>query len=77
MSVPANIAEGANRQHKKEYLHFLYIARGSLAETGYYLHLSRRLNFGNDSEYDKLDKLRIETASTLKGLIRAVKKESS
>jgi four helix bundle protein len=77
MSVPANIAEGANREHKKEYLHFLYIARGSLAETEYYLHLSRRLNYGNDSEYDRLDKLRIEAASTLNGLIQAVKKETS
>lgn len=77
MSVPANIVEGANREHNKEYLHFLYIARGSLAETEYYLHLSRRLNYGNDSEYEKLDKLRIETASTLNGLIQAVKKETN
>jgi four helix bundle protein len=77
VSVPANIAEGANREHKKEYLHFLYIARGSLAETEYYLHLSKRLGYTNESEYGKIDKLRIETASTLHGLIQAVKKETS
>ncbi len=77
MSVPANIAEGANRQHKKEYLHFLYIAKGSLAETEYYLHLSKRLGYINESEYGNIDKLRIETASTLNGLIQAVKKETS
>lgn len=76
MSVPAKIAEGANRQHKKKYLRFLYIAMGSLAETEYYLHLSRRLNYRNDGEYDKLDKLRVETASTVNGLIQAVKKET-
>ena len=77
MSVPANIAEGANREHNKEYLHILYIARGSLAETEYFIHLSKRLRYINESEYGKIDKLRIETASTLNGLIQAVKKETS
>lgn len=41
VSVPTNIAEGASREHKKEYVHFLYIARGSIAETEYLLHLAK------------------------------------
>ena len=44
-SVPANIVEGASRESKKDYLHFLYIARGSLSETQYFIHLSRRLSY--------------------------------
>jgi four helix bundle protein len=42
-SVASNIVEGSSRSSKKDYLHFLYIARGSLSETRYFVHLSKRL----------------------------------
>ncbi|PIQ13822.1 MAG: hypothetical protein COW70_02590, partial [Hydrogenophilales bacterium CG18_big_fil_WC_8_21_14_2_50_58_12] len=32
VSIPSNLAEGAGRNGAKEYLHFIGIARGSLAE---------------------------------------------
>ena len=37
-SVPANIVEGSSRESKKDYLHFLYITRGSLSEAQYFIH---------------------------------------
>jgi four helix bundle protein len=32
VSIPSNIAEGQGRQHRKEFLHFVSVANGSLAE---------------------------------------------
>jgi four helix bundle protein len=32
VSVPSNIAEGAARSSRKEYIQFLYVALGSIAE---------------------------------------------
>ncbi len=75
VSVPTNIAEGANRQHQKEYLQFLYIAKGSLAEVGYLLHLVHRLGHVEKQEYLRLNALKEETAKTLYGLIQSVEKE--
>ena len=75
VSVPTNIAEGAGREHKGEYVHFLYVARGSIAEIEYLLHIAKRLEYLQNNEYKELEDLRKETARTLHGLIKSVKKE--
>lgn len=76
ISVPSNIAEGASRQHKKDYLQFLYIARGSLSETEYLLTLANRLNYLANNDFHLIFQQKEETAKTLFGLIEAVKQES-
>jgi four helix bundle protein len=76
-SVPANIAEGASRASLKDYLHFLYIARGSLNETRYFVHLSERLEYLNKPVAQEIETQASEAAKTLTGLIQAVEKESS
>ena len=64
-------------ESKRDYLRFLYISRGSIAETEYLLHLSNRLDYLNDVEFNKIDKLREDTAKTLFGLIISVEKETN
>ena len=53
-SFPANIVEGASRESKRDYLHFLCIARGSLSETQYFVHLAQRLGYLSSKEADDL-----------------------
>jgi four helix bundle protein len=72
-SVPTNIVEGNARRHKKEYLRFLYIAKGSLDETKYHLLLARDLCYLDDGEYDELVKQCNKVGRLLSGLIRYLK----
>ncbi len=74
VSVPCNIVEGATRQHDKEYLQFLYIAKGSLAEAEYLLHLSLQLGFIKNPDFIALNAKREECAKTLHGLISIINK---
>ena len=75
VSVPTNIAEGASRQHQKDYLQFLYVARASLAETEYLLHLTNKLGYLTDELFGKIEERKQEVAKTLFGLIEAVRRE--
>ena len=75
-SVPANIVEGSSRESKKDYLHFLYIARGSLCETQYFIHLAGRLSYLSNEEVEKLRTETKQVFACLHGLIRAVEKEA-
>ena len=75
-SVPANIAEGSARGTKKDYLHFLYIARGSLTEAQYFVHLAQRLGYLGAAEADTLAAQTSSAFGCLHGLIRAVEKEA-
>lgn len=75
-SVPANIVEGASRNSKKDYLHFLYIARGSLNEARYFVHLARRLGYLKPELHLQLQGQAEEVSRTLSGLIQAVERET-
>lgn len=72
VSVPANIAEGYERNHRKEYLQFLYIAKGSLGEVETYLFLAKDLGYLSTDNYLVVEQKRIETARLLKGLIKSL-----
>jgi len=50
ISIPSNIAEGYSRNTTKDYIRFLYIARGSLSETQTQLLLCKRLNLVTDNQ---------------------------
>lgn len=75
-SVPANIVEGSSRESKRDYLHFLYIARGSLSEAQYFLHLAQRLGYIQAAEADSLTNQSRQTFGCLHGLIKAVEREA-
>src|SRR5437868_14348827 len=70
-SVPANIVEGSSRESKRDYLHFLYIARGSLSETQYFIHLAGRLGYLSLDEADRLHSQTKQTFGCLHGQIQA------
>ena len=53
VSVPANVAEGFRRRGKADKLRFLNIAQGSLAESRYYLILSKDLGYAKTDSIKK------------------------
>ena len=75
-SVHANVVEGSSRESKREYLHFLYIARGSLSETQYFIHLASRLGYLTAEDALALDAQTKDVFARLHGLIKAVEKEA-
>lgn len=50
VSIPSNIAEGQSRQHKTEFIQFLSIAKGSLAELETQLLIASKLGYINDKD---------------------------
>jgi len=74
-SVPANIVEGQSRQTTKEYVHFLYNARGSLEETRYHLLLAKDLNLLDSDTYAALETDYKTVSKMLNGLIQSLKRK--
>lgn len=54
VSIAANIAEGRARQHTKEFLQYLSIAYGSLAELETLLQIAERLEYITDQCLEEL-----------------------
>ena len=71
-SVALNISEGKGRFSKKEFKHFLYIARGSLYETVTLLQILIKKNWLAKHSYSKLYSEAEEINKMLSGLINSI-----
>ena len=69
-SVPSNVAEGAGRQTKKEFINYLHMAQGSLSELDTQLELARRLGYLAQDSWTMLDRRVERIDKMLSGLIR-------
>ena len=69
VSIPSNIAEGHTRKSAKEYLRFLYIAKGSKSELETQLLIAQRLSFFTSKEAEKAELLCAEVGRMLSSLI--------
>lgn len=72
VSVPANIAEGAGRRTPGEFIHFVGIARGSLAELETLLIIAHRLNYIDEEVYIALSSDLFELGRMSTGLLRSL-----
>jgi four helix bundle protein len=75
VSVPANISEGQGREHRKEFLHHLSIAHGSLAELETHLQIAERLNYLNSEEVQGLLTRSEEIGRMINGLRKSLRQD--
>jgi four helix bundle protein len=80
VSVPSNIAEGSARMSTREFLHFLRIARGSLAEVQTQLHLAKAVGYVPEPTFSEIDQKVEEVGRILNavtaGLLRRLRSRS-
>ena len=74
VSIASNIAEGNGRHSTKEYIHFLYIARGSLYESITQLIIFHNNNWVSTEDFMELKVLAAEIGKMISALIKAHKK---
>jgi four helix bundle protein len=77
VSVPSNIAEGFERHHNNEYIHFLFIAKGSAGEVRTQLIIARRLEYITEQTYLELAELSRKISAQLNALIKIRKEKFS
>lgn len=72
VSIPSNIAEGQARQHTGEFVHFLHIALGSLAEVDTQLELAVEMDFTSREQIETCNQQIEEIRKMLHVLIRSL-----
>jgi len=71
VSVAANIAEGYERNSDKDFVRFLFIAKGSLGELRTHLEIAAAIGYLTPEAFEQTDNYCVQTGSMLTNLIKA------
>ncbi len=74
LSIPSNIAEGFERASRKEYLHFLNIAKGSAGEVRSLLRVALEIGYLEEPQYLELKEMVLELSRYLSNQMKSLKK---
>lgn len=77
VSIPANIAEGHERKHQKEFIQHLSIAYSSLAELETHIQIAQRLDYISSDKTKRLLEMTGEIGRMLNGLRKSIEKRNA
>lgn len=73
VSVPSNIAEGKGHYSRKEFLHFLFHARGSLQELQTQIAIAKELQYLTGEQAESLEEMAEKVGRSLAGLVNSLR----
>ena len=73
VSIASNIAEGAERNSRAEYIRFLHIAKGSAAELRTQVYIAQQIGIYQNTQATELVTELKEISAMLQGLIKSLK----
>ena len=77
VSIPSNIAEGHCRNGRREFVHHLSIALGSLGEVETQVLIAQRLGYTDESASTNIAALASETGRVIVGLMYSLEKHAA
>lgn len=72
VSIPSNIAEGRMRGSRKDFRQFLIVAYSSGAELETQIEIAKRLPFGKNLDYSRVDGLLVEVMKMLNKMVASL-----
>ena len=77
VSIASNVAEGWGRNSRKDYVRFLYVARGSLVEVTTQVEIAGRVALLSSDQADRIQRRRATCGKRLSRLIAPLKRPQS
>jgi four helix bundle protein len=75
VSIPANVAEGLGRNHKKDTLQFLHVSRGSAYELETLLSVAHMIDIIDEEKYNRVNNVLENNIRVINGFINYIEQK--